>query len=125
MQAGLTLPTGARQDGGPHWAAQDAWELYRAADRMYSSRQEPFLVTETNAQAIGFSWFNEPAYDGQWRQAAWALVARGANMIEYWHWHTLHAGAETYWGGILPHSQEPGRVYRELAGLGAEFAAAG
>src|SRR5439155_26662346 len=79
----------------------------------------------TNSQAIGFSWFNEPAYDGQWRQAASPLVSRGANMIEYWHWHTLHAGAETYWGGILPHSQQPGRVYRELAALGAEFAAAG
>ena len=33
-------------------------------------------------------------------------------MIEYWHWHTLHFGAETYWGGVLPHSQEPGRTYR-------------
>jgi beta-galactosidase len=40
--------------------------------------QEPFLVTETNAMSIGGSWDNRPAYDGQWRQAAWALVARGA-----------------------------------------------
>ena len=46
-------------------------------------------------------------------------------MIEYWHWHTLHFGTETYWGGILPHSQKPGRAYRELAQLGADFAAAG
>ena len=28
-------------------------------------------------------------------------------MIEYWHWHTLHFGAETYWGGVLPHSGRP------------------
>ena len=41
---------------------------------MFSSRQEPFLVTETNAQSIGFPWDNRPAYDGQWRQAAWALI---------------------------------------------------
>lgn len=46
-------------------------------------------------------------------------------MIEYWHWHTLHFGAETYWGGILPHSGRPGRVYGELARLGAEFERAG
>ena len=92
---------------------------------MYSSRQEPFLVTETNAQAIGYPWDNRPAYDGQWRQAAWALVSRGARMIEYWHWHTLHFGTETYWGGILPHSGRPGRAYRELARLGAEFETAG
>jgi beta-galactosidase len=46
-------------------------------------------------------------------------------MIEYWHWHTLHFGAETYWGGVLPHSGRPGRTYAELARLGAEFEAAG
>ena len=40
-------------------------------------------------------------------------------MIEYWHWHTLPYGTETYWGGVLPHSLEPGRVYHEVAGLGA------
>jgi len=46
-------------------------------------------------------------------------------MVEYWHWHTLHFGAETYWGGVLPHSGRPGRTYRELAQLGAELEAAG
>ncbi len=30
-----------------------------------------------------------------------------------------------YWGGILPHSGRPGRAYRELARLGAEFERAG
>ena len=46
-------------------------------------------------------------------------------MIEYWHWHTLHFGTETYWGGVLPHSGVPGRAYREIARLGAELGAAG
>ena len=92
---------------------------------MFSSRGEPFLVTETNAQSIGGPSTNYPAYPGQWRQAAWALVARGARMVEYWHWHTLHYGAETYWGGVLPHSGLPGRAYREIALLGAELARAG
>src|SRR5699024_7129774 len=66
-----------------------------------------------------------PAYDGQWRQVAWALISRGAAMIEYWHWHTLPYGTETYWGGVLPHSLEPGRVYSQIAELGAEIAKAG
>lgn len=124
MQDSLALPaTQPATHGG--WTTEGTWALYQSADRMYASRQEPFLVTETNAQAIGPSWLNEPAYDGQWRQAAWALVARGARMIEYWHWHTLPYGAETYWGGILPHSLEPGRVYAELSRLGEELARAG
>ncbi|WP_433435520.1 beta-galactosidase [Nonomuraea sp. CA-141351] len=123
MQDGLTLPAG--QSSGQHWKTEDTWALYRAADRMYSSRQEPFLVTETNAQAIGPSWVNHPAYDGQWRQAAWALVSRGASMIEYWQWRTLVFGTETYWGGVLPHSGRPGRTYREIARIGAELEKAG
>ncbi|MEU8146859.1 beta-galactosidase [Nonomuraea sp. NPDC048901] len=123
MQDGLALPdTGAGPQG---WTTSGTWALYHSADRMYSSRQEPFLVTETNAQAIGAPWMNRPAYDGQWRQAAYALVSRGAGMIEYWHWHTLHFGAETYWGGILPHSGRPGRVYQEIARIGAELRTAG
>ena len=32
------------------------WALYFSADRMYSSRQEGFLVTETNAMHIGSPW---------------------------------------------------------------------
>ncbi|MGY6020027.1 beta-galactosidase [Streptomyces spinosirectus] len=123
MQDALALPD--RNRGGQDWTTNGTWALYRSADRMYSSRQEPFLVTETNAQAIGHPWNNRPAYDGQWRQAAWALISRGASMIEYWHWHTLHFGAETYWGGILPHNGRPGRAYRELAALGAELEKAG
>jgi beta-galactosidase len=123
MQDHLALP--ASLPTNQAWTTEGTWSLYATADRMFSSKQAPFLVTETNAQAIGHSHQNEPAYDGQWRQAAWALVSRGASMIEYWHWHTLHFGAETFWGGVLPHSQEPGRVYQQVKELGADFAAAG
>jgi beta-galactosidase len=125
MQDGLALPDPTPDGHEQRWKSTGVWAMYQTADRMFSSRQEPFLVTETNAGSIGFPWDNRPAYDGQWRQAAWAHVARGARMIEYWHWHTLHFGTETYWGGVLPHSGRPGRTYAELARLGAEFDAAG
>lgn len=108
-----------------HWQTTGVWGLLRQADRMYSSKQSRFLVTETNAQSIGGSDQNQPPYPGQLKQAALALVSRGAAMVEYWHWHTLHFGTETYWGGILPHSQRPGRVYREIADIGAALAAIG
>jgi beta-galactosidase len=124
MQDAFELPSSP--EAGPQgWATAGAWTLFQSGDRMYSSKQAPFLVTETNAGAIGGPTVNFPAYDGQWRQAAWAFVARGAEMIEYWHWHTTHFGTETYWIGILPHDQQPGRVYRQLAELGAELGRAG
>ncbi|NHI17773.1 beta-galactosidase [Microbacterium excoecariae] len=103
------------------WTTSGVPGLLRQADRIFSSRQARFLVTETNAQSIGGSAFNLPPYPGQLKQAAYAFVARGAAMIEYWHWHTLPYGTETYWGGILPHSLVPGRVYRELSEVGADF----
>ena len=123
MQDALTVPsTGVVPQA---WTTSGAWTLFLSADRMYASKQAPFLITETNAGSIGGSATNFPAFDGQWRQAAWAFVARGAEMIEYWHWHTTHFGTETYWVGILPHDQQPGRVYAELSRLGAEFRVAG
>ncbi|MFZ1410358.1 MAG: beta-galactosidase [Micropruina sp.] len=111
-------------DLGQELARPDEWVrtgvagLLELADRGFGIAQERFLVTETNAQAIHLAWQNFPPYPGQLKQAGMALVARGAAMIEYWHWHTLHFGVETYWGGVLPHSQRPGRVYHELAELG-------
>jgi beta-galactosidase len=107
------------------WSTSGVPAMLRQADRLFSSKQSRFLVTETDAQSIGGSEFNLPPYPGQLRQAAFAFISRGAAMIEYWHWHSLPYGTETYWGGVLPHSLEPGRVYEELAGLGADLGAIG
>ena len=78
-------------------------------------------MTETNATSIGEPHSNFPAYDGQWRQAAWALVARGARMVEYWHWHSNHFGHEAYWLGVLNHDGEPGRCYDEVKRIAGEL----
>ncbi|TDO52472.1 beta-galactosidase [Kribbella sp. VKM Ac-2527] len=109
----------------PGWIGRSVADLYLAADRVYGSRGEPFLITETNATSIGGSHLNHPPYDGQLRQLAWAMVSRGARMVQHWHWHSIHHGAETFWGGILGHGLEAGRVYDEIAAIGGEFAAAG
>ena len=81
VQDGLLLPE--ERERTQTWMTDGTWALYLSADRMYSSRQEPFMVFETNASSIGMHWDNRPAYDGQWRQAAWALVsARSASMMD-------------------------------------------
>lgn len=122
MQEGLRHPAPTRPQS---WMTDGVWSVFLSADRMFGSSSAPFLVTETNAGAIHASNLSEPGWDGQWRQAAWALVSRGARLIEYWHWHTAHFGTETHWVGVLPHDQRPGRVYRNIAELGAEIAALG
>ncbi len=122
MQDSLAHPADLPRSTGPMgWVVRGPWAVSSLADLMYSSKQAPFLVTETNAGSIGYSSVNQSPYDGQWRQMAWLLVARGARMVEYWHWHTLPFGTETHWGGVLPHSGVPGRAYREIARIGAEL----
>ena len=71
-----------------------------------------FLVTETNAQTIGWdSRTQYPQYPGQLRLVVYTHLAAGANMVEYWHWSSLHYGQETYWKGVLSHDLQPNRTY--------------
>jgi beta-galactosidase len=81
-----------------------------------------YLVTETTAQTTGWdSKYQFPPYPGQLRLAVYANIASGANLISYWHWHSLHYGQETYWKGVLGHDLEPGRVYGEVTRIAQEL----
>ena len=75
-----------------------------------------FLVTETNAQTIGWGSGSQfPPYDGQMREDVYTHLSNGANMVEYWHWASIAANQETYWKGILSHDLEPNRAYAEMS----------
>ncbi|MFA6768779.1 MAG: beta-galactosidase, partial [Parabacteroides sp.] len=96
--------------------AQDGLQIGYSCDYMRNlCRHKNFLVTETNAQGTGWSSRDQwPPYDGQLRQNMYMFLSGGANMVEYWHWNTLHYGQETYWRGILGHDMLPNRVYAEF-----------
>lgn len=86
------------------------------SDFARSLKHTNFLVTETNAQTIGWTSQSQyPPYDGQLREDVYTYLASGANMVEYWHWASIAAGQETYWKGILSHDLEPNRVYNEMS----------
>jgi len=75
-----------------------------------------FLVTETNAQTIGWTSGGQyPPNDGQLREDVYTYLASGANMVEYWHWASIAANQETYWKGVLSHDLEPNREYAEVS----------
>jgi beta-galactosidase len=77
-----------------------------------------YLVIETEAQGFA-QWV---PYPGQLRLQAFSHLASGANMVEYWHWHSIHNSAETYWKGLLSHDFEPNPTYEEAKTIGADFA---
>jgi beta-galactosidase len=86
------------------------------SDFSRSLKHENFLVTETNAQTIGWTSQGQyPPYDGQLREDVYTYLASGANMVEYWHWASIAANQETYWKGILSHDLEPNREYAEMS----------
>jgi len=92
------------------------------ADFTRSLKRSNFLVTETNAQTTDWSSsFQYPPYDGQFRQDVYTHLANGANMVEYWHWASVHANQETYWKGVLSHDLEPNRAYAEMSRTGNEL----
>jgi beta-galactosidase len=76
-----------------------------------------YLVIETEAQ--GFPEWTP--YPGQLRLQAFSHLASGANMVEYWHWHSIHNSAETYWKGVLSQDFERNVVYNEMKTIGKDF----
>lgn len=90
-------------------------EIAFAGDYFRSIKDKNYLITETNAQTIGWnSRVQQPPYPGQMRQNVYAHLGSGANMVEYWHWHSIHYGQETYWKGVLSHDLKPNRAYKEV-----------
>ena len=109
----------------PYFETQQKFDgraIWFAGDLARSLKHTNYLVTETNAQTIGWdSRTQYPQYPGQLRQAVYSHLAAGANMVEYWHWHSLHYGQETYWKGVLSHDLEPNRTYAEVSQVAAEL----
>jgi beta-galactosidase len=103
----------------PYHGTQDQFDGESSSyvgDYTRSLKQTNYLITETNADAIGWDSKEQfPPYDGQLRLDVYTHISAGANMVEYWHWHSLHYGQETYWKGILTHDLEPGRPYNEVS----------
>jgi len=87
------------------------------ADDFYRSvKKNNHLITETNAQTTGWDPRGQyPPFDGQARLFVYSHLAGGANMVEYWHWHSIHYGQETYWKGVIGHDLETNRFYNEFS----------
>lgn len=62
---------------------------------------------------------------GHIRLWAYASLAHGACGLFFYRWRTCQYGGEMYWHGVLPHSGNENRRYRELAVIGKEVAQIG
>lgn len=93
-------------------------EISFGGDVARSLKGTNYFVIETQAQAFP----NWTPFPGQLRLQAFSHLASGANMVSYWHWHSIHNSFETYWKGLLSHDFEPNPVYEEAKTIGRDFA---
>lgn len=80
-----------------------------------------YLVLETQAQGNP-GWL---PYKGQLRLLAYSHLASGSNSVMYWHWHSIHNSAESYWKGVLSHDLKENEIYEEARIIGRELQAVG
>lgn len=113
----------------PYHASQDHFDGHAQTfngDFYRSLKRDNYWVTEINAQSIGWTSAHQfPPYDGQARLDVYTHLASGANLVVYWHWHSVHSGTETYWKGVLGHDLEPNRFYSEVSRTAGELARLG
>lgn len=101
----------------PSAASLTGAEIAMGGAIAYGIKKENYLILETQAQGNP-GWL---PFRGQLRLQAYSHLACGANSVMYWHFHSLHNSAETYWKGVLSHNLAENETYREAAVVGAEF----
>lgn len=95
-----------------------------AADRTRGLRPDrPWLLMETAAAAVSWQPVNRPPEPGELRRTALAHVGRGADGVLFFQWRQSVAGAEQFHSAMVTHAGAEGRVFGEVAALGAELEA--
>ncbi len=92
-------------------------EIAFCGDSTRQLKKTNYLVLETQAQ--GFS--NMMPYRNQLILNAYSHLASGANAVMYWHWHSIHNSAESYWRGLLAHDFAENKTYQEAVVVGNEL----
>lgn len=89
-------------------------ELAAELDFIRSVKDAPFAIMEQQSSITGWEIMGRAPKPGQ--LALWSLqsVAHGADAIVYFRWRSCAMGTEQYWHGLLPHSGEKKRNFREI-----------
>ena len=82
----------------------------------------PWLLMEHSTSAVSWQPRNIAKRPGEMRRNSLAHLARGADGVLFFQWRASRFGAEKHHSAMLPHGGTGTRVWREVAGLGAEVA---
>ncbi len=107
-----------------HWQKPQAHPdsgLAASHDVIRGYKKQPFWMMEQQSGMSGWEIMGRALEPGQ--MSAWAMqsVAHGADAVVFFRWRTCAMGTEQYWHGILGHSGNPGRIYKETRQLTHTF----
>jgi beta-galactosidase len=85
----------------------------------------PWLLMEHSTSAVSWQPRNIAKRPGEMRRNSLAHVARGADGVLFFQWRASRFGVEKHHSAMLPQGGTGTRVWREVAGLGAEIASLG
>lgn len=88
--------------------------LAATLDVVRSYKDQPFWIMEQQSGITGWEIMGRAPAPGQLSMWAMQSIAHGADAVVFFRWRTCAMGTEQYWHGILPHSGNPGRRYKEL-----------
>jgi beta-galactosidase len=98
-----------------------ACDLTRSVARSAGTPGRPWVLMEQAPSAVNWRPVNAPKAPGQYRGLSLQAVARGSDAILSFQWRAAATGAEKFHSGMLPHAGTDSRVWREVAGLGADL----
>ena len=107
-----------------HWQTQPHQPVYETAaahDVVRSYKKKPFWIMEQQSGMAGWEIMGRLPMPGQ--ISAWTMqsVAHGADAVVFFRWRTCAMGTEQFWHGILGHSGNPARIYKEVKHLTETF----
>ncbi|MGV9454432.1 beta-galactosidase [Streptomyces sp. NPDC003635] len=83
----------------------------------------PWLLMEHSTSAVNWQGVNVAKQPGEMRRNSLTHLARGADGLMFFQWRQSRAGAEKWHSAMVPHAGTEGRVWKEVASLGAELGA--
>ena len=87
---------------------------------------QPFMLMEQTPSSQNWQPVNALKRPGVLRLWSYLAVAHGAETVMYFQWRRSRGGGEKFHGAIVEHGgRSDTRVFREVAGLGAELARLG
>jgi beta-galactosidase len=81
----------------------------------------PWVLMEQAPSAVSWRTVNVTKAPGQYRALSLQAVARGGDAVLSFQWRAAAVGAEKFHSAMVPHAGTDSRVWREVAGLGADL----